>query len=562
MKTTTPVTSAITYNPLGANTVHTFLSEQGEVFTVTALLTPIVTYSVTNSAYTYNALGNILTSSAGAYSYSGAGFANPHAVTSIVSSVGTTTTTLTTALTYDNNGNLLADGARTFAWDYRNRIGSAVAFVGAGVGSSAGVVSPASTSTIQYAYSAGDTRNYMSTVSVAKVGAITTATTTAVFYPSATYSESAVSTSTAIISSTKTRHIFLFGNSVATVETTQSAVGATSGATITPTTAVTYTYSDHLGSANVVSDSAGNPIETLAYSPYGATSGDIKTPSPLSPATFSEQRTYIGQYADAGTNLSYLNARYYDGSRGTFLSEDPVFWEVGQSKDGKSALTNPQSLNSYSYANGNPIMQSDPSGRFSVSKSVQSILSAISAVVSSFSTKSSSSVSSAPTRSVSPVVQRTTTWDPITNQRIGRLDSRVQQSATNFINDTESSLGIQLRVAESYRTGSQQNLYYARGRNQEQLNAAGLNDVTARPDLQSITNATAGRSYHNYGRAIDVVPVVNGREDWNKPITQEIANVGAQQGFGWGASFGDRPHFEMSLGQSINSLQQTYIYDK
>ena len=46
---------------VGANTVHTFLSEQGEVFTVTALLTPIVTYSVTNSAYTYNALGNILT---------------------------------------------------------------------------------------------------------------------------------------------------------------------------------------------------------------------------------------------------------------------------------------------------------------------------------------------------------------------------------------------------------------------------------------------------------------------------------------------------------------------
>jgi len=193
-------------------------------------------------------------------------------------------------------------------------------------------------------------------VSVTKVGAVTSTTTNSVFYPSATYSESAVGTSAP---STKTRHIFLFGNSVATIETTPLVVGTTT----TTTTAVTYTHSDHLGSANVVSDSAGNPIETLAYSPYGATSGDIKTPSPLSPATFSEQRTYIGQYADAGTNLSYLNARYYDGSRGTFLSEDPVFWEVGQSKDGKSALTNPQSLNSYSYANGNPIMQSDPSGR-------------------------------------------------------------------------------------------------------------------------------------------------------------------------------------------------------
>ena len=193
-------------------------------------------------------------------------------------------------------------------------------------------------------------------MSVTKVGAVTSTTTNSVFYPSATYSESAVGTSAP---STKTRHIFLFGNSVATIETTPLVVGTTT----TTTTAVTYTHSDHLGSANVVSDSAGNPIETLAYSPYGATSGDIKTPSPLSPATFSEQRTYIGQYADAGTGLSYLNARYYSGDRGQFLSQDPVFWEVGLSKDGKSVLENPQAQNSYSYANDNPIGNKDPNGR-------------------------------------------------------------------------------------------------------------------------------------------------------------------------------------------------------
>jgi hypothetical protein len=44
---------------------------------------------------------------------------------------------------------------------------------------------------------------------------------------------------------------------------------------------------------------------------------------------------------------------------GKFLSQDPVFWE--DPKD--QILENPQSLNSYSYANDNPIRIADPSGR-------------------------------------------------------------------------------------------------------------------------------------------------------------------------------------------------------
>src|SRR5882762_3552834 len=62
---------------------------------------------------------------------------------------------------------------------------------------------------------------------------------------------------------------------------------------------------------------------------------------------------------DAGVVHTLLQARYYDGSKGAFLSEDPVF--LGDPK--QQVLTDPQSLNSYSYANDNPITTSDPSGR-------------------------------------------------------------------------------------------------------------------------------------------------------------------------------------------------------
>jgi RHS repeat-associated protein len=63
--------------------------------------------------------------------------------------------------------------------------------------------------------------------------------------------------------------------------------------------------------------------------------------------------------ADAGVVHALLQARYYDGSKGEFLSEDPVF--LGDPR--QQVLTDPQSLNSYSYANDNPIIKSDPTGR-------------------------------------------------------------------------------------------------------------------------------------------------------------------------------------------------------
>ena len=61
---------------------------------------------------------------------------------------------------------------------------------------------------------------------------------------------------------------------------------------------------------------------------------------------------------DAGVVHALLQARYYDGGKGEFLSEDPVF--LGNPK--QQVLSDPQSLNSYAYGNDNPITKSDPTG--------------------------------------------------------------------------------------------------------------------------------------------------------------------------------------------------------
>ena len=118
------------------------------------------------------------------------------------------------------------------------------------------------------------------------------------------------------------------------------------------TAATRYIHPDHLGSTNIVTDENGNVADTLEYYPYG----ESRLNQPTYPT--NEARQYIAQFKD-GNSLSYLNARYYDSGRGQFESEDPVF--LGDPS--QQNLQDPQSLNSYSYANDNPITQKDPTGQ-------------------------------------------------------------------------------------------------------------------------------------------------------------------------------------------------------
>jgi RHS repeat-associated protein len=125
----------------------------------------------------------------------------------------------------------------------------------------------------------------------------------------------------------------------------------------TSTTTTRYSLPDHLNSTNVVTNASGTPVETLDYYPYGGLRIDDKVGG-----NQGEKRKYIGQEYDSESGLNYLQARYQDPTRGQFLSEDPIF--LGDPR--QQTLTDPQSLNSYSYANDNPITRSDPSGLYSL----------------------------------------------------------------------------------------------------------------------------------------------------------------------------------------------------
>lgn len=209
---------------------------------------------------------------------------------------------------YDNDGNLTGDGSTSYTWDWKNRL------------------TQVSTSTnVAYAYDHGMNRVRMATAS---------ATTT---YPSKYFSV-ASSTNTA----TTTSYIYAGDTLIATIDGTGLA------------TSTRYVHPDYLGSTNVLTDGAtGAVVQTLDYYPYGAT----RISSSVGGADV--KRKYIGQMYDEGAGLNYLNARYYEANRGQFLSQDPMFTGDPRNQN----LMDPQSLNSYSYAENNPIVQSDPSGR-------------------------------------------------------------------------------------------------------------------------------------------------------------------------------------------------------
>jgi RHS repeat-associated protein len=96
----------------------------------------------------------------------------------------------------------------------------------------------------------------------------------------------------------------------------------------------------------------GNLAQWLDYAPYGSVIASENT------GTTTAARLYIGQFSDA-SGLSYLNARYYNGAQGQFTSEDPLF--LGNPS--QQNLHDPQSLNSYSYSEDNPIVKSDQNGK-------------------------------------------------------------------------------------------------------------------------------------------------------------------------------------------------------
>lgn len=265
-----------------------------------------------SETYDYSSIGNITSKSdQGTYTYSENGYANPHAATSIGG----------VSLVYDNNGNLISFGGKTYEWDWRNRMLS---------------TEDGQDETV-YSYDHTEQR-------VKKV----TGNQTSIF-PNQYFDKVSAGGQ-----ATSTKHIYdNNGGLVATVESNGTDVNTY------------FVHTDHLGGTNVVTDEDGEVVEVTDYLPFGKINTNVTNGS------FSEARKYTGHVYDEDADLNYMNARYQDGNIGRFLSQDPAFLATGgptlKDKTGldlETYLSDPQNFNSYSYARNNPLKHVDESGEF------------------------------------------------------------------------------------------------------------------------------------------------------------------------------------------------------
>lgn len=114
----------------------------------------------------------------------------------------------------------------------------------------------------------------------------------------------------------------------------------------TPSPLTRYQMGNHLGSASLELDAAGEIISYEEYFPYGATSfQSVRAGIEVSPKRYR----YTGKERDEETGFYYHGARYYAPWLGRWTSCDPSGF-----KDG---------LNLYVYTRNNPVVFVDPNGR-------------------------------------------------------------------------------------------------------------------------------------------------------------------------------------------------------
>jgi peptidoglycan L-alanyl-D-glutamate endopeptidase CwlK len=105
--------------------------------------------------------------------------------------------------------------------------------------------------------------------------------------------------------------------------------------------------------------------------------------------------------------------------------------------------------------------------------------------------------------------------------------------------------GIELLITSTYRDNESQNALYAQGRTEPG---------------KIVTNAKGGQSFHNYRCAVDVVPLVNGKPDWDgtHPIWAKIGNYGKLAGLEWAGEwtrFKELAHFQYTGGLTLSDLR-------
>lgn len=268
-------------------------------------------YAIT---YEYDAIGNMTyNSELGTLDYA---YDQPHQVSEANS----------ISYVYDDAGNVLFNGNAEFLWDYRNRL----------IGSLDASFYP-----VYYSYDYNNQRLVKTQYKDNGQGGIGTLLSQNHYVDK--YFEKD------LVNDNAKNHIYLGSIKLATVNDSNDPY---------------FIVGDHLNSSSILVDNSGNIAEVTDYDPYGKINYEN--------GSINDDYGYTGQEYDEESELQYFGARYLDNQFGHFVSVEPamlVLHDENQlkaitGKELQKILSDPQSLNSYTYSRNNPIILIDPDGNW------------------------------------------------------------------------------------------------------------------------------------------------------------------------------------------------------
>jgi RHS repeat-associated protein len=118
-----------------------------------------------------------------------------------------------------------------------------------------------------------------------------------------------------------------------------------------PNNAVSYYFSDHLKTTDIVTDAQGNIKNESDFYPWG---GELQFL-----ANDSNHYKFTGKERDSETGLDYFGARYYSNGLGRFITPD---WSATPVPVPYADLEDPQTLCQYCYVRGLPTVRADLDG--------------------------------------------------------------------------------------------------------------------------------------------------------------------------------------------------------
>ncbi len=134
--------------------------------------------------------------------------------------------------------------------------------------------------------------------------------------------------------------------------------------------------------------------------------------------------------------------------------------------------------------------------------------------------------------------------DKPTQDRIAKLHPSIRAEVTKIIQECDVALTgrVKIRITQGLRTSQEQDALYQEGR--------------TKPG-KKVTNAKEGQSTHNYGFAVDICLLIDGKiasfdtaKDWDNDRVAdwyECVKQFAKNGWNWGGNwktFKDLPHFD------------------